>query len=96
MRAARDPLLRAWAGLAALSLASTLAALAVEALEGGPLDGRAARAALAAAILAFAGLKARLILERYLGLADAPFWRRGFAVAAWAFLALLLALFLAA
>ena len=91
MRAARDPLLRAWGGLAALSLASTLAALAA-----GAFDAGAARAALAAAILACAGLKARLILERYLGLADAPFWRRGFAVSLWLFLALLLGLFLAA
>ena len=36
----------------------------------------------------------RLILTRYLGLANAPFWRRGFDVTLGLFVLLLLALYL--
>ncbi len=90
-RALDDPLLRAWAALVALSLASTLAAVAVESAAAAP----GLRAALGGAILAIAGLKARQIALRYLGLERAPFWRRGFGAAMWGFLALLLGLFLA-
>jgi hypothetical protein len=64
------PLVRAWALLAALSLATT--ALTVAAGDGQP------HPALAGALLALAGLKAAVILRRYLGLAAAPVWRRGF------------------
>ncbi|MBC7153389.1 MAG: nitric oxide reductase F protein [Rhodobacteraceae bacterium] len=48
-----------------------------------------------ALILALAWLKARVILARYLGLAAAPFWRRGFEVALALFCLLLLGLYLA-
>ncbi|PIP97738.1 MAG: nitric oxide reductase F protein [Rhodobacterales bacterium CG18_big_fil_WC_8_21_14_2_50_71_9] len=64
------PLIRAWALLVALSLATT----ALTALIG---DG-APHPALAGAVLALAGLKASVILRRYLGLAAAPLWRKGF------------------
>ncbi len=65
-----QPLLRAYALLAALSLTTT--ALTVVADDGG------LHPALAAALLALAGAKAAVILRRYLGLAAAPVWRRGF------------------
>ncbi|MDT8346028.1 MAG: cytochrome C oxidase subunit IV family protein, partial [Thermohalobaculum sp.] len=64
-----DPLWRAWALLLALGAATTLAAAA---------GGRLAAPMLGAVILGLAGAKARLILARYLGLADAPVWLRGF------------------
>lgn len=81
-----DPLRRAWAWLLALGLATTIGALAIEAGRLTPLVG--------AVILMIAFLKARLILARYLGLAQAPFWRRGFDLALGAFTALLLGLYL--
>ena len=81
----RDPLLRAWVWLIGLSLGSTAVSLwhwppALTALAG-------------VVILALAWLKARVILARYLGLAAAPFWRRGFEVALALFCALLLGLY---
>jgi hypothetical protein len=80
-----DPLIRAWALLIALGLATTaIAALGPEA--GAPL-------ALGALILAIAFLKMRLILTRYLGLANAPFWRRGFDATLALFVLLLLGLY---
>lgn len=85
-----DPLLRAWLGLLALSVASTVLSVAVPAAAPGmvlTLSG--------AAILALAWLKARLILARYLGLAAAPFWLRGFEITFALYTALLLALHLA-
>ncbi|THD85519.1 nitric oxide reductase F protein [Aliigemmobacter aestuarii] len=57
----------AWALLIALSAASTL--LAASGLQG---------AAFTVAVLVLAGWKSRLILGRYLGLAVAPVWQRGF------------------
>lgn len=69
---------RAWLWLLALSAAST--ALAASGAAG---------AGFALAVLGLAGLKARVILQDYLGLAAAPAWARGFDLA----LALLLALF---
>lgn len=76
MRLPPDPLLRAWVALIALSLGSTaLAAL----IARGDLAGAATTGA-GAAILGLAWAKARVILERYLGLAAAPFWRRGFSI----------------
>lgn len=65
-----QPLVRAFAALATLSLAT--AALTVIADDGG------LHPALAAALLVLAGVKATVILRRYLGLAAAPAWRRGF------------------
>lgn len=83
---ARD-LFRAWLGLLALSLAATLVTL---------WDRPAALSAPAgAAILLLAWAKARIILARYLGLAAAPFWRRGFEISLAGFALLLLGLYLA-
>lgn len=69
---------RAWIALLALSAAST--AVATTGATG---------PALALAVLALAGVKARLILGAYLGLSAAPAWARGFDLA----LALLIAAF---
>ncbi|MEZ5676126.1 Cytochrome C oxidase subunit IV [Thalassovita litoralis] len=60
---------QAWLFLIALSLGSTV--LAWSGVAGG-------WAALA--ILALAWIKAQIILRRYLGLAQAPSWSRGFAL----------------
>jgi len=80
-----DPLTRAWIALIALGLATTaIAALGPEA--GAPIR-------LGAIILGVAFLKMRLILTRYLGLADVPFWRRGFDVMLGLFVLLLFALY---
>lgn len=81
-----DSLWRAWAWLLLLSLASTGAALTVEAGFAGPLAG--------AAILAFGYLKARIILNRYLGLARTAFWRRGFSLVLGVYMLMLLGLYL--
>lgn len=59
---------RAWGALVALSLASTLVAW-----SGGQGIGAAV------VILALGGVKARVILDDYLGLRHVPGWRRGFA-----------------
>ena len=64
--------------------------MAQGALSGGTI------AAADAAILALAGAKARIILARYLGLAAVPALQRGFDLALLLFVALLLALTLAA
>ena len=66
----RDELTRAWVALIALSAASTMLALVVPRGTGS--------AAVGAAILALAWLKARVILRRYLGLAAVPDIGRGF------------------
>ncbi len=81
-----DPLSRAWLALIALSAGST----AVAALVAMDLH----RAAAGAAILLLAWLKSRVILSRYLGLAQAPGWRRGFNLVQGLFCLLLLTLFL--
>ena len=81
-----DPLTRAWLALIALGLATTV--LAARGTEAGTLW-------LGALILAIAFLKMRLILTRYLGLADAPFWRRGFDATLGLFVLLLLGLYAA-
>ncbi len=83
---ARD-ILRAWLRLLALSLGTTMVTL---------WDWPVALTAPAgAAILLLAWAKARIILARYLGLASAPFWRRGFEIALAGFALLLLGLYLA-
>jgi len=84
----RDPLLRAWGALIGLSLGSTLLSSGVLPPGLTILSG--------ALILTLAWLKARVILSRYLGLADAPFWRRGFEMSLAGFCLLLLGLYLAA
>lgn len=84
----KDPLTRAWIWLVALSLGSTVIASAVGARLSGalPLAG--------AAILVLAWAKARIILDRYLGLAAAPFWHRGFSTVLGLYALGLLALYL--
>ena len=84
---ARDRLLRAWLALIGFSAASTATSLwqwptALTALAG-------------VLILGLAWAKARVILLSYLGLADAPFWRRGFSLCLFLYAGLLLALYLA-
>ena len=79
------PAHRAWALPIALGLATTALA-ARGTVAGTPW--------LGALILAIAFLKMRLILTRYLGLADAPFWRRGFDADLGLFVLLLLGLYL--
>lgn len=76
----RDPLLLAWGALVALSLAGARLTLWPPGAAFGPL----------ALLLGF--LKGRIILHRYLGLAQAPRWRRGFDLVLAAFCALLAAL----
>jgi len=83
----RDPLWRAWAALAVLSLLST----ALTQLQ----DDAWLRAAAGTAILVLGYVKARLILGRYLGLAAAPYWYRGFTLVIALYMAGLLALYLA-
>ncbi|GAB4361573.1 MAG: hypothetical protein Kow00114_16180 [Kiloniellaceae bacterium] len=82
-----DTLWRSWIFLALLSLASTALA---------QLDASGIVQAIAgAAILTLAYFKARLILGRYLGLAEAPYWYRGFNLVTALYMILLLALYLA-
>ncbi|WP_299848913.1 nitric oxide reductase F protein [uncultured Roseovarius sp.] len=69
-----------------MSIASTLLALPV--IEPGLQWG------LGIAVFVLAWLKARIILAQYLGLAAAPFWRRGFEISLACFCTLLLALYL--
>lgn len=88
----RDPLLRAWGWLIGLSFLSTVLSVAVArgAITGGlvTLGG--------AVILTLAWAKSRIILEQYLGLAQAPFWRRGFEIVLALYALFLLSLYLAA
>lgn len=85
---ATKPLIEAWCALVVLSLATTLLTL-VE------MDG-SLRMAVAGAILVLAGLKAHVILSRYLCLARSTFWMRGFDLATVLFLLLAFALFASA
>ncbi len=80
----RDPLMRAWFWLGALSLAGALITRAPDVTG------------LAVVILGLAFAKARLILHHYLGLAGAPSWRRGFDMVVAGFCLLLAALALLA
>lgn len=89
MTALRDPLLRAWLVLLALSGVSTAIAARLPGLADMPR-------LIGVAVLLAAGIKARTILLHYLGLAQAPAWRRAFTALLVLLLALLLALFLAA
>ena len=88
MSGLRDPLLRAWLVLLALSGLSSVIAARPPGLADMP------RLAGAAVLLA-AGIKARTILLHYLGLARVPAWRRAFTALLVLLLALLLTLFLA-
>ena len=81
-----DTLTRAWIWLIALSGGSALVALMVE--RG--MDRRIA----GSLILILALFKSRTILSRYLGLIDAPSWRRGFNLVLSFYCVLLLGLYL--
>jgi len=82
----RDPLLRAFLALLALSLATTGLAALLDAGWAGP--------ALGAAVLTLGFLKMRLILRRYLGLAGAPSFRGGVDLVLALLLALMFGLYL--
>ncbi len=69
-----------------LSLTTTAIAYSVTRGIAGPIAG--------AAILFLAYMKARLILARYLGLAEAPSWYRGFNLVIGGYMLLLLLLYL--
>lgn len=75
----RDPLIRAWLALVALSALAT----GVSLLR--PETPPWAATAAGAVILVLAWLKARVILDRYLGLAGVPGARRGFGAGLGAF-----------
>lgn len=75
----RDPLIRAWLALVALSAVAT----AVSLLR--PASPPWVATAAGAVILVLAWLKARVILDRYLGLAGVPGARRGFGAGLGAF-----------
>lgn len=74
-----DPLVRAWVALMALSLAATAVAILR------PQSPAWAGTVAGAVILGFAWLKARIILNRYLGLAGVPGARRAFGAGLGAF-----------
>ncbi|MEZ5777438.1 MAG: nitric oxide reductase F protein [Paracoccaceae bacterium] len=82
---------RAWFWLLSLSAAST--ALAASLTTGMIVD--VAPALVGAMILILAWVKARLILNAYLRLSDAPAFRRGFGMTLALYACLLLALYLA-
>jgi hypothetical protein len=82
-------LTRAWIALLALSAVSTLLALGLQAGWG-----RLGLGLTASAILALAWAKARIIANRYLGLAAAPPLRQGFATVLAFYMLGLLALYL--
>lgn len=79
-------LISAWIALLIFSFGSTL----ISVWPVPPLW----QAPAGAVILGLAWLKSRVILSRYLGLAAAPFWARGFAISLALFCALLLGLYL--
>lgn len=81
---ARD-LVQAWGALVVLSIGTVLIASAGASGRGG--------AFMAAGVLALAGLKARVILARYLGLAGSRFWMRTFDLVIGIFLALAFGLY---
>ncbi|RLJ59367.1 cytochrome c oxidase subunit IV [Litoreibacter meonggei] len=81
-----DALTRAWVVLIALS---GLSAVVSTMMDRG-FDTRI----MGSVVLALALMKARIILSRYLGLADAPSWRRGFNLTLTLFCLLLLGLYL--
>jgi len=81
-------MLEAWGLLVALSLATTVLTL-IE--VSGPI-----RVAIGGAVLVLAGLKARIILSRYLHLARSRFWTQSFDMAIGLFLLIAFVLFAAA
>lgn len=81
------PIMEAWVTLTALSAATALLTVVRAASE--------YRTGIAAAVLVLAGLKARVILARYLGLGGSRFWMRTFELAIGGFLAGAYGLYLA-
>ncbi len=81
-----ETLIKAWIALILLSIGSALLSLWQIPQEWKFVAG--------ATILTLAWLKARVILLRYLGLAEAPFWARGFGISLALFCLLLLGLYL--
>lgn len=81
-----ETLIKAWIALILLSIGSALLSLWQIPQEWKFVAG--------ATILTLAWLKARVILLRYLGLAQAPFWARGFGISLALFCLLLLGLYL--
>jgi hypothetical protein len=79
-------LIEAWAGLVLLSVGTTLITL----YELSPQR----RWAVAATVLGLAGLKARIILGRYLGLKQSKFWMHLFDAAIVLFMAIAMTLYL--
>jgi hypothetical protein len=82
----RHALITGWLALLVFSFVSTL-------IAAWPIPPQW-QALAGAVILTLAWLKARVILGRYLGLAQAPFWARGFGVSLALFCGLLLGLYL--
>lgn len=82
----RKALYIAWGALIALSLASTVLSL--------PAIWAHWPVATGVAVLGLAWQKARIILSQYLGLAQAPAWRRGFELALGLLCLLMLGLYL--
>jgi hypothetical protein len=78
-------LVEAWVALVVLSVGTALLATADTSSRGATV--------VAAGVLVLAGLKARVILARYLGLASTRFWTRAFDMAIGLFLALSFALY---
>lgn len=83
----RDPLFRAWAWLVALSIGSTVVALTLHSLNA---------TVAGVIILTLAWLKARVILSRYLGLAEVPAIAFGFGLVLALFMLACLGLYLVA
>lgn len=83
----RDPLLRAWVWLVALSIGSTIVALTLPRLQA---------TVAGVVILTLAWLKARVILARYLGLAAVPAVAFGFGLVLGLFMLAALGLYLVA
>ncbi len=83
---ALSSLTRAWLWLIAWSAGTSLAAAMAGTGRWHP--------AMAAVVLALAGLKAVQILRHYLGLVAAPSWRRGFETVIGLYLLLLFGLYL--
>jgi hypothetical protein len=79
-------LIEAWAGLVLLSVGTTLVTLYELSPQG--------RWVAPAVVLGLAGLKARIILGRYLGLKQSKFWMHLFDAAMLLFMAIAMTLYL--
>lgn len=73
-------MIRGWVALVTLSALTTLLTL--------PRTSGTTRLVAGALVLVFAGLKARVILRRYLGLSASAFWSRAFDIVIFLFLLL--------